>query len=424
MERGHVFLQRLLPSGVQVIGQPMGGVESAAIGVLVGTGSRDERPDQLGVSHFTEQMLFRGTDHLDARELVDRLDALGVSYDSSTGLEMTLISAVLLGDHVPAAIDVLTDVLRHPSYPEVDVDNVRTLLVQERRQREDQPARRVMEMLRQKFFAGSPASHDVLGTEESIQALQRQDLVDYWAARYTANNMVISVAGKFNWDDLIKQLDGITSPWPVGQGRMDMEPPVPQRGVTVFDRDAAQENIGFAFPGVPVTNPHYYAVGLAVQALGGGSNSRLFQEVREKRGLAYAVQARFDGLEKAGMVRVYCGTSAERAHESVEVILDELRKLERGGITEDELRLAKTRLKSQLIMRSESTSSRMVANLRNWWFERRLRTLEEVKDLIDHVTVDEIESVVSELGITDTITAVAVGPRTEDELFGSVLAQS
>lgn len=424
MDQPGVFREQLLDSGVQVIGQLMGGVESAAIGFLVGTGARDERPAQFGVSHFAEQMLFRGTTSLDARGLSDQLDALGISYDSSTGVEMTLVSAVLLGDKVPAALDLLTDVIRHPAFPEEDVENVRSLLVQERRQREDRPAQMVMEMLRQDFYAGSPVSHDVLGTEETITALRRDDLVEYWADRYTANNIVVSVAGNFDWDGVVDQVDRITASWPVGRGRMVSEEPEPRKAVRVMHKEAAQENVGFAFPGVSITDPHYYALALAVQAFGGSSNSRLFQEVREKRGLAYAVQARFDGLEKTGVVRVYCGTSGERAHESVEVILDELGKLAQEGITEDELRLAKTRLKSQVIMRSESTGARMVANARSWWFEQRLRTLEEVKERIDQVTVEQIGNVLQSLGITERLAAVAVGPRSEDELFGGLLARS
>jgi predicted Zn-dependent peptidase len=420
MEQGGVFLQHLLASGVQVVGQPMAGVESAAVGILVGTGARDEQPERFGVSHFTEQMLFRGTEHLDARALSDRMDALGISYDSSTGLEMTLVSALLLGRHVPAAIDLLTDVVHYPSFPEEDVENVRALIVQEQRQREDRPAQKVMEMLRGEFFRGSTSSHDVLGTEDTITALGRQDLVDYWRARYTANNMLISIAGNFDWDALIPQLERVTASWPRGDGRAVAEEPQPRGGTLVIEREAAQENLGFAFPGVSITDPHYYALALAIQALGGSSTSRLFQEVREKRGLAYAVQARFDGLEKTGIVRVYCGTSADRAHESVEVILEELRKLERKGITEDELARSKTRLKAQIIMRSESTSARMVSNLRSWWFEGQLRSLQEIKDRIDHVTVEEISTVLEALNLTDHLAAVAIGPRSETELFGGV----
>lgn len=424
MEQGSVFLEHRLECGAQVVGQPMRGVESAAIGILVGAGARDEQAAHFGVSHFVEQMLFRGTEHLDARQLSDRLDDFGVSYDSSSGVEMTLISAVLLGEHTLQAADLLLDVARYPAFPSDDLDNVRALLVQERRQREDRPAQRVMELLRQRFYRGSPLAHDVLGAEETIESMSRDDLVQYWSDRYTPNNVIISVAGRFDWDPLVQQLVRLTSGWRTGSGRMQMESPGLQSSVEVVHRQAAQENLGFAFPGVPVTHDDYYALALAIQALGGSSNSRLFQEVREKRGLAYAVQARFDGLEKSGMVRVYAGTTAERAHESVEVIVNELATLADKGISDDELELSKTRLKSQLIMRSESSSARMLSNMRNWWFEGRLRTLHEVKERIDSVTLDQVRGVIGSLGIMSNLTAVALGPRTEEELFGGLLAHS
>jgi predicted Zn-dependent peptidase len=248
--------------------------------------------------------------------------------------------------------------------------------------------------------------------------------VEYWRDRYTPNNTIISVAGRFDWDPLIQQLERLTEGWETGSGRMRLEAPSLQSTVEVVHRQATQENLGFAFPGVPVTHDDYYALALAIQALGGSSNSRLFQEVREKRGLAYAVQARFDGLEKSGMVRVYAGTTAERAHESVEVIVNELARLAENGITDDELELSKTRLKSQMIMRSESSSARMLSNMRNWWFEGRLRTLQEVKERIDSVTRDQVGNVIASLGIMSNLTAVALGPRTEEELFGGLLAHS
>ncbi|GAC1323878.1 MAG: pitrilysin family protein [Chloroflexota bacterium] len=424
MEQSDGFFMEQLESGVQVVGQPMAGVESAAIGILVGTGARDERPEHFGVSHFTEQMLFRGTEHFSARDLSERFDSLGISYDSSAGLEMTLVSAVMVGDKVEKALDLLADVVRYPSFPNDDVENVRTLLLQELYQREDQPAQKVMDVLRQRFFAGSPMSHDVLGSEATVQVLTREDLQRYWSDRYTANNMVVSVAGSFDWPAVVDQLQRLTASWPTGVGRLSLDVPIPKPSITVLKRDATQENIGFAFPGVPVAHPRYYEAAVLSLALGGSSNSRLFREVRDNRGLAYAVQSRYDGMEKTGLVRIYVGTSTERAHESIEVVLDELRKLEAEGITEEELSLAQTRLKSQLIMRSESTSSRMVANLRNWWFEARLRTLEEIKAEVDQVTTESVADLLSSLHINDNVAAVALGPRSEQELFGGVLVGS
>jgi predicted Zn-dependent peptidase len=424
MEPVNGFLTKLLDSGVQVVGQPMEGVESVGIGILVGTGARDETREAFGISHFTDQMLFRGTEHFSARELSEKFDALGISYDASAGLEMTLVSAVLLGDKVAEAVDLLADVLRFPSFPDEDIEQVRALILQELKQREDQPGQKVMDSLRQKFFAGSPLGNDVLGTEETVSSISRSALREYWRDRFTSNNMIVSIAGKFDWDRLVEQLERVTASWFSGRGRMLLREPQPNTGIEVIERDLEQEHLGFAFPGVAYVDPHYYAGALFAQALGGSSNSRLFQEVREKRGLAYAVQARFDGLEKTGFFRIYAGTTAERAHESVRVIMDELAKAQADGITEEELQRSKIRLKSQLVMRSESTSSRMVSNLRSWWFEEELHTLEDVTQRIERVTVEEIQQLAQVLDISHKLGAVALGPRKEDELFGQVLARS
>ncbi len=422
-QQGHL-MSTVLDSGVQVVGQPMPGVESAAIGILVGAGARDEKANRYGISHFTEQMLFRGTEHLDARQLSDRLDTLGISYDSSAGLEMTLVSAVMLGTRVPAAFDLLADVVRFPAFPANSMESVRTLLFQELRQREDQPAQLVMDTVRRKFYAGSPLSHDVLGTPETISSLRREDLLDYWQDHYTANNMIVSIAGNFNWEETVEQLATICASWPSGAGRMVMHEPQTHSSVTAIEKEMMQENIGFAFPGVSVTDPHYYTAALISQTLGGSSNSRLFRSVREERGLAYAVQSRFDAFEKSGFFRIYVGTSVDRAHESVEVVLDELRKLQATGISEDELALSKTRVKSQLLMRSESTSARMVANLRSWWYEGRLRDLDEIRERVDHVTVDEVRTLLESIDMIGGLAVAAIGPRSEEELFGGLVARA
>lgn len=424
MESQETFVTELLDSGLRVVGQPMVGVESAAIGFLVGAGARDDSPRAHGVSHFTEQMLVRGTHRFDARQLSDRFDSLGISYDTSAGIEMSIVNAVLLGDRWHDALELLGEVVFAPTFPEESVDNVRSVLLQEIRQREDQPAQKVFDLARRQLFAGSPLAHDVLGSEESIDGMTRRDLVEYWTQRYTVPNSLVSIAGKFDWDGVVARLTELSKAWPGIGSRTSVESPASSSSVLVVERDTNQEHLGFALPAVSASDPDYYVAALFAQVVGGISVSRLWREVREKRGLAYAVQARFDGLEKSGLFRVYCGTSADRAHESVEVILDELRGVRTNPITEAELHLAKTKLKSQFVMRSESTSARMVANLRSWWFEERLRPLGEVSERIEHVSVQDVQRLVERLDIPNQLAAVAVGPRKEDELFGHMLARS
>jgi predicted Zn-dependent peptidase len=421
LEASSTFFHQRLASGVEVVGQPMAGVESVALGFLIGCGARDERPEQAGISHFTEQMLFRGTERLSARDISERFDILGIDYDSSAGLEMSLLSALLLGTKLPEAIELLAEIVRTPSLLDDEIEGVRTLILQELRQREDRPAQKVMDLTRRNFFAGSPLANDHLGSEETVGSMRREDIARFWRERYGANNITVSLAGNFHWEDVISQLETITCDWPNALGRMQLPPLQGRAHVSVVEKDTAQEHIGIGLPGVSATDPGYYAMSVVAQIFGGVSNSRLRVEVREKRGLAYAAQGRFDGLEKTGLFRIYVGTSAERAHESVQVVLDQLRILEREGVSADELLLAKTRLKSQLVMRSESTAARMATNLRSWWFENRLHTLEEIRNRIDAVTRDGIQDLLNRLRMSNMVTAIGIGPRSESELFGELL---
>lgn len=406
----------MLPNGLQIVGQPLAGVQSVATGYLIGTGARDESWEFAGISHLTETTMFRGTDNMSSRELNDQLDRLGVGRSSSSGIELSMFSAVALGNHLLPALEILTDVIRRPAFPADDFEAVRGLQLQEIGQREDQPAQLAMDRMRQLYFSGSRFGNDVLGTRESVSMITRDQVVEYWRARYTPNNVILAVAGKFDWEPLLETVERLTEGWEPGQGRLSLEEPAINPATAVFEMPGAQENLAFAFPGVPNADPMYYPAALVSMVLGGGMNSRLFTEVREKRGLAYSVGARFDGLEKTGFTRVVAGTQPERANETLEVVQAELAKLETHGVTADELELAKTRLKSRVVMNSESTGNRMMAIGRDWWYEQRFRTLAEIRQEIDAVDVEAVSDYLLRIHLTENIGRVAIGPLSASDL--------
>ncbi|HEV3310070.1 MAG TPA: pitrilysin family protein [Chloroflexota bacterium] len=405
-----------LEGGLEVVGQVLPGVQSAALAFFIGAGACDENWEVSGLAHLTESTMFRGTERRASRQLTDELERLGVSRGSSAGLEVTLFNGVLLGDHLPAALEIFVDVIRRPAFPAEELEAVRALQMQEIGQRNDQPAQLVMDRARQVYFAGSPLGHDSLGSPESVQALTRDLVVANWSAHYRPNRSVVAVAGKFEWDELVPQLTELCAGWHGGEERHWPEEPAVNPAVTVYELSIAQENLCFTFPGVSYSDPSYYAAALASMVLGGGMNSRLFSEVREKRGLAYSVGARFDALSVGGLVRVYAGTQPERARESVEVIRTELANLEAGGVTATELELAKTRLKSRVVMNSESTANRVMAIGRDWFYERRFRTLAEVRDQIDATTVDDIAGYLGRIHLTQNLGLMAIGPLSAADL--------
>ena len=410
------FRQTRLENGLEIIGEELAGVQSAAVAFFVAHGAVDDDPASAGLAHLTESTLFRGTANRSSRDITEQLDRLGVSHSSSTGLEMTLVSGMMLGNHLIESLDIFVDVLRRPAFDPDELEAVRSLQLQEIGQRNDQPAQVAMDSGRMLFFRDHPLGHDSLGTVVSVESLRRDQVVESWSKWFRPGSMVVAVAGNFDWDDVVEKLTTLTAGWEGSADRLSTGAPGVQTFQEVLQSPGAQEHLCFCFPGVDYSDPRYYAVNLMATVLGSGMNSRLFMEVREKRGLAYSVGARFDAMSAAGLLRIYAGTQPERARESVEVIREELQKLERLGLTDEELALGKTRLKSRVILSSESTGSRVMRLGRDWFYEQRFRPLHESREAIDAVTLDQVMDYLAQARITETLGMVAFGPLTAVDL--------
>jgi len=412
------FPRHRLANGLQIVAQPMPGVESVALGFTIGAGARNERPDEAGVSHFVESLAYQGTATRDVQALTEAFEDIGATPGSGADTEFSSYAVSVLGRNLAPALELLTDVVLHPGFAEGEVPKARDRILQEIAQIEDEPMRKVLDLLRREYFKGHPLGNEVTGTTETVSALARAGLQDYWRRRYTAGNTILSVAGKVDFDQFVRQAEELCQDWPAGEGSGIPPVPAPRRHAVVLHKESTQQHIGIGFPAVPIVSDDYYAMALMIATLGGSMNSRLFLEVREKRSLAYGIGAYYTPLKEAGFVRVYAGTTPEKADQSVAVILDELSKLEQGGVTEDELRRAKTLLKSNVIMRSESTGARRRAIATGWWYEGRIRTLDEIRNDIDAVTTDGIKRLAGSLGMTTNVVLTAIGPRSEEELTG------
>jgi predicted Zn-dependent peptidase len=410
------FQSTRLGNGLQIVGEPLPGVQSAAVAVFVGHGSVDDRPEDAGLAHLTESTMFRGTATRSSREITEQLDRIGAHYSSSTSLEVTLFSSLMLGNHLGETLDVLLDVVRDASFPDDELEPVRALQLQEIGQRNDQPAQLAMDLGRQQYFAGHPLGHDGLGSLESVGSLRRDQVVagrDRW---YQPGSTVVALAGNFDWPDVVDHVGTLTEGWTGSGNRWASTTPTLYPETSVIEMPGAQENLCFTFPAVSHGDPDYYPAALASTVLGSGMNSRLFMEVREKRGLAYSVGARFDAMSSIGLVRVYVGTQPERAAESVEVIRSELALLESEGVTDAELILAKTRLKARVIMGSESTGNRVMNIGWDWFYEGRYRPLSEIREAIDAVTRDDILRYLKRIRLTEQLGLVCLGPLSASEL--------
>lgn len=280
---------------------------------------------------------------------------------------------------------------------------------------------RIFDLVRAHFYKDTALARLSLGTNESVRSLQRADLQAFWKVRYQPNNVLFSIAGKFDWDSVVEQIQGLFGNWEGQAPPSPVQVPHPMTSVALEHQEGKQEHLGLMFPFPRYTDPDYYAALVISEVLGGNMASRLFVEVREKRGLVYGVSAGLAGNKQIGAMRIYAGTTPEQGRECLQVIVNELRKLEQEGITTDELERAKVQLKSEHIMRSEGSGARMGAIARSWWYERRIKTIQEIKESIDAVTQEQILTVLHRFSPLNPLTVAAIGPLERDELVGDSL---
>jgi len=298
---------------------------------------------------------------------------------------------------------------------------MRNVQLQEIRRRDDEPMRRIFDLVRERFYAGTTLGRRGLGLRETVEQLQPADLRTFWQARYRPHGALLAIAGNFDWDATVARVGELFGDWEGGPPASEPQQPNPAPAVNIEMHDGNQEHIGMAFPFPKYGDPDYYAASVVSEIFGGGMTSRLFREVREKRGLVYSVSAIFAPNGIFGAEFLYAGTTPEKAHETVSVMLEELRRLRAEGVTQDELDRAKVQLKSELVMRGESSGARAAALARSWWFEQRLITIQQLKEAVDSVTREQIMRLLGRFPPAEPLVIAAIGPRTQDELIGDAL---
>lgn len=416
------YFYHSLPNGIELIGQYMPSLSSISFGFQLDAAVVNEPEEKLGLSHLFEYMLFQGTKKKDARALNEAFESLGARKGASTSLETAMIWSQIVNTKFDATLDLFHEILLTPTFPNNELEQMRNLVLQEIRRRDDEPMSRIFELVRSDFYKGTPLSRLVLGTNESVASIQRSDLQSFWKNRYQPNNVLFAIAGKFDWDHVVARMEQLFGSW---EGKTTPTPaikPHPTNAVTLEYREGKQEHLGLMFPFPNYTDPDYHAAMVAAEVLGGNMASRLFVEVREKRGLVYGISAGLAGNKHIGALRIYAGTTPEQGHECLEVTVNELRKLAQDGITQDELERAKVQLKSENVMRSEGSGARMNAILRSWWYERKLRTVQESKDAIDAVTQEQVLNLLQRFSPLNPLTVAAIGPLSREELVGNTLS--
>ncbi|MBB6118621.1 M16 family metallopeptidase [Nocardiopsis algeriensis] len=413
----------VLPGGLRVVTEHIAGVRSTAFGISAATGSRDEDSAHAGSAHFLEHLLFKGTRTRSALEISALLDGVGADHNAYTAKEHTCYYAKVLDRDLPLAVDVVGDMVAASVLDEGEVETERGVILEEIAMYEDEPADLVDDVFAAHFFGDSPLGRPILGTNETIKALPRDRIAEQYRDAYVPSQLIVTAAGSLDHDDVVARVREIFADQLAAAG--DARPvrprmgggPVPTRGGTVVEsRETEQAHIILGSEGITRTDPRWQALRLLSAALGGGMSSRLFQEVREKRGLAYAVHAYHTGYADTGTFQVYAGCLPEKADEVVGVCREELDKVAREGITAEELQRAKGQIQGSLVLGSEGTNARMGRLLSHELNHPRHFSIDEDLARLDAVTGAEVAEVAADLLSRPRALAV-IGPYDKDRSF-------
>ncbi len=405
------FYTHQLSNGLQILGERMPDFESVAVAFHVRTGARDEPdPRVFGVSHFLEHMVFKGTEKRSAEEISLAFNNIGAEFNAFTSLEQTFYYARVLGENLAPAVELLADMMR-PKLDKNEFNTERGVIIEEIARSEEVPARQAYRWLMHHYFDSHPLGREVLGSRESISAMDVEWMREYWQQRYSANNLILAVAGNFHWEQVVELAERYCSSWPRGEAGRKLAPYAPARSVTAVcqKEKLQQEQILLAFPSLGQEDPDYYAMDLACLVLGDGSGSRLFWNIHQK-GLAEAAVAGLMSFEGTGMVELYATTNPTDAPQVLRLMLDELKKLEAHGVEEDELRRAKDKLISRIVLQAEHTSSRMQSLPASWISEGKLKSTEEEVADVEAVTMEKIRRTLARFPISEKLVVTAYGP--------------
>jgi predicted Zn-dependent peptidase len=401
-------------SGMRLVTERMPWVRSVTLGVWVTAGSRDEPPQIAGASHFLEHLLFKGTKTRTARDIAETFDAVGGDLNAFTAKEHTAFYARVLDRDLPMAVEHLCDMLQHSAIRASDLDAERTVILEEINMHEDAPDELVHDLFMERLWPDDPLGRPVLGTVETVQAMSRDQVRRFWKRHYVPGNFVVSAAGNLDHDqleELVTSFMDTDTPGP-GQGtvvRSHGHPPAPVTGAHVRRRDTEQSHICLGTAGLSRSDPRRFAYGVVNDAIGGGMSSRLFQEIREKRGLVYSVFSYHSMFAHTGAFVVYAGTAPSRAQEVTELIVRELEQVAEKGLTDDELERAKSHMRGSLVLSVEDTSARMNRLGKSEIAHGEVITLDEVLERIDAVTAEDAREVAEEV-LTRPRSLTVIGP--------------
>jgi predicted Zn-dependent peptidase len=399
-----------LDNGVKVVCEKIPYVRSVSVGIWLGTGSRRENRQNNGISHFVEHMLFKGTGTRNAKDIAESIDNIGGQLNAFTGKECTCYFTKTLDTHLEIVLEVLADMFFNSKFEAKDIDVERKVIYEEISMYEDSPEELVHDILSETVWSGDPLGFPILGNQECLDKVNRDIIKEYTNKNYTPKNCVISIAGSFDDDDMLMLVNKYFNSWHSDEGDAALFSQVSfNKNYTIREKETEQVHICLGFEGIEHGNDKLYSLLAINNIFGGGMSSRLFQKIREEKGLVYSIYSYPSSYKNAGLFTIYAGMNPEHLNKVMDMILDEISILNRQGILEDELAKSKEQLKGNYILGLESTSSRMNSIGKSELLLGRIVTPEKVLGCMDKITSDEVSEVIERVFDINKISFSAVG---------------
>src|SRR6201984_385460 len=402
--------REVLPNGLSIITEEMKHIRSISIGIWIKTGSRDEDLQWNGITHFVEHMVFKGTQHRSAEEISRQVDSIGGNIDAFTAKECVSFSMKVLDEHLPIALDVLSDLVLNPVFDIQDITRERGVILEEIKMDEDNPDYLVHEIFTQNFWKDHPLGRPILGTRDTVKKFDRTPVFDFYCQRFSPGNMIITAAGYLNHDRFVELVaKHFESMKPMSNGFHSSPPKIVPKIILRNKKSLEQVQICVGVPSYPFTHEKRHSSYILNTLLGGGMSSRLFQNIRERQGLAYAIYSDLNPYRDTGCLSAYAGTSKASATKVVESIVSEFSKLKKETVPADELRRAKDQLKGSLMLSLESSTARMSHLARQEMYFDRFYGLDELIEKIEAVTAEELKYLANYFFKTENIAVTVLG---------------
>lgn len=410
-----MYKKHVLENGLTIIGEEIPYVKSISLGVWINAGSRIEDEEISGVSHFIEHMLFKGTRNRTSKQIASEIDNLGGQINAFTSKECTCYYVKLLDSHIDIGIDVLSDMILNSKFNEDDLDKERSVIIEELKMYEDSPEDLAYDLLTENIYKNDPLGMNIIGTEESLNRLNREKLLDYFNKYYVPNNSVIAISGNFNFDEIINKIEEKFKVWKKRDVNVDIKKAEFKSCFLTKNKDIEQVNLAMSLEAVPIeSDKEVYALAVINTVFGGSISSRLFQKIREEKGLVYSIYSSQSLYRKCGELGIFASMSNEHLKEVYESIIEEIKIIKKYYLTDQEIKESKEQLKGSYILGLESTSSRMMSIGRSLLLNNKVESTDDILKSIDNVDRETVKIVIDKIFNLDKLGVCIVGRDVEE----------